>query len=201
MMKKQRKALGRVLVAAVLFAVLFAVPEHFFLPRWLEWLPFAPLRVAENGATAAVSPAWLHFGLYLIPYLIVGWDVLRKAGRNIRGGQVFDENFLMSVATLGAFGCGEYPEAVAVMLFYQVGELFQSVAVGRSRRSIAALITGLIVCYAFGTYWYVEVYAQSSSAVGTGTALMTCVVPFLLPDAVKLWLAVMLSRRMKKHLK
>ena len=68
-------------------------------------------------------------------------------------------------------------------------------------RSIAALITGLIVCYAFGTYWYVEVYAQSSSAVGTGTALMTCVVPFLLPDAVKLWLAVMLSRRMKKHLK
>ena len=140
MMKKQRKALGRVLVAAVLFAVLFAVPEHFFLPRWLEWLPFAPLRVAENGATAAVSPAWLHFGLYLIPYLIVGWDVLRKAGRNIRGGQVFDENFLMSVATLGAFGCGEYPEAVAVMLFYQVGELFQSVAVGRSRRSIAALM-------------------------------------------------------------
>ena len=140
MTKKQRKALGRVLVAAVLFAVLFAVPEHFFLPRWLEWLPFAPLRVAENGATAAVSPAWLHFGLYLIPYLIVGWDVLRKAGRNIRGGQVFDENFLMSVATLGAFGCGEYPEAVAVMLFYQVGELFQSVAVGRSRRSIAALM-------------------------------------------------------------
>ena len=68
-------------------------------------------------------------------------------------------------------------------------------------RSIAALITGLIVCYAFGTYWYVEVYAQSSSAVGTGTALMTCVVPFLLPDAVKLWLAVMLPRRMKKHLK
>ena len=140
MTKKQRKALGRVLVAAVLFAVLFAVPEHFFLPQWLAWLPFAPQRVAENGATAAVSPAWLRFGLYLIPYLIVGWDVLRKAGRNIRGGQIFDENFLMSVATLGAFGCGEYPEAVAVMLFYQVGELFQSVAVGRSRRSIAALM-------------------------------------------------------------
>ncbi len=140
MTKKQRKALGRVLVAAVLFAVLFAVPEHFFLPQWLAWLPFAPQRVAENGATAAVSPAWLRFGLYLIPYLIVGWDVLRKAGRNIRNGQIFDENFLMSVATLGAFGCGEYPEAVAVMLFYQVGELFQSVAVGRSRRSIAALM-------------------------------------------------------------
>ena len=70
----------------------------------------------------------------------MGWDVLWKALRNIRAGQVFDENFLMGVATLGAFGAGEYPEAVAVMLFYQVGELFQGVAVGRSRQSIAALM-------------------------------------------------------------
>src|SRR5699024_1000994 len=68
------------------------------------------------------------------------WDVLWRAIRNIKNGQVFDENFLMAVATVGAFGCGEYPEAVAVMLFYQVGELFQSVAVDRSRKSIAALM-------------------------------------------------------------
>ncbi len=60
--------------------------------------------------------------LYLIPYAVIGWDVLWRAVKNIRNGQVFDENFLMSIATIGAFGCGEYPEAVAVMLFYQVGE-------------------------------------------------------------------------------
>ena len=78
--------------------------------------------------------------LYLIPYAVIGWDVLWRAVKNIRNGQVFDENFLMSIATIGAFGCGEYPEAVAVMLFYQAGELFQSVAVGRSRQSIAALM-------------------------------------------------------------
>ena len=84
------------------------------------------------------SPAWRGRLLYLIPYGIVGWDVLWRAVRNIKNGQVFDENFLMAVATVGAFGCGEYPEAVAVMLFYQVGELFQSVAVDRSRKSISA---------------------------------------------------------------
>ncbi len=77
---------------------------------------------------------------HLLPYALVGHDVLYKALRNIKNGQVFDENFLMAVATLGAFGCGEYAEGVAVMLLYQVGELFQSVAVGKSRKSIAALM-------------------------------------------------------------
>lgn len=81
-----------------------------------------------------------EFLAYLLPYAVVGWDVLWKALRNILHGQVFDENFLMVLATIGAFGIREYPEAVAVMLFYQVGELFQSYAVGRSRRSIASLM-------------------------------------------------------------
>ena len=78
--------------------------------------------------------------LWLIPYLVIGYDVLRKALLGIRNGEVFDENFLMAVATVGAMGCGEYAEGVAVMLFYQVGELFQSYAVGKSRRSISELM-------------------------------------------------------------
>ncbi|MGI5962769.1 MAG: heavy metal translocating P-type ATPase [Lawsonibacter sp.] len=78
--------------------------------------------------------------LYLAAYGIVGWDVLWRAARNLCTGQVFDENFLMAVATVGAFGCGEYPEGVAVMLFYQIGELFQNAAVARSRQSIANLM-------------------------------------------------------------
>ncbi len=82
----------------------------------------------------------MEAGIYLIPYFVIGWDVLWKAVRNIAHGQVFDENFLMSIATVGAFCVGEYPEGVAVMLFYQVGELFQSYSVGRSRQSIAALM-------------------------------------------------------------
>ena len=77
---------------------------------------------------------------FLIPYVVIGWDVLWKAVRNIAHGQVFDENFLMALATVGAFFTGEFPEGVAVMLFYQVGELFQSYAVGRSRKSIASLM-------------------------------------------------------------
>ena len=77
---------------------------------------------------------------FAVPYLVIGWDVLWGALRNIAHGQVFDEKFLMALATLGAFAVGEYPEAAAVMLFYQIGELFESVAVGRSRRSIAALM-------------------------------------------------------------
>ena len=84
-----------------------------------------------------VGPAFL---LYLLPYAVIGWDVLYDAGRNIIRGQVFDENFLMALATVGAFFTGEYAEAVFVMLFYQVGELFQDYAVGKSRRSIAALM-------------------------------------------------------------
>ena len=82
----------------------------------------------------------LKWPLYLIPYFVIGWDILWKAVRNISRGQVFDENFLMCVATIGALVLGEYSEAVGVMLFYQVGELFQSVAVGKSRRSIAQLM-------------------------------------------------------------
>ena len=78
--------------------------------------------------------------LFLVPYAVVGWDVLWKAVRNILHGQVFDENFLMALATVGAFCIGEYPEGVLVMLLYQVGELFQDLAVDRSRRSIASLM-------------------------------------------------------------
>ena len=100
---------------------------------------FLALELAEHLAPDAL-PGLAWPVLYLIPYGIIGWDVLWRAIRNIKNGQVFDENFLMSVATVGAFGCGEYPEAVAVMLFYQVGELFQSVAVDRSRKSISALM-------------------------------------------------------------
>ena len=82
----------------------------------------------------------INDGIFIIAYLIVGLEILRKAVRNITRGKVFDENFLMSVATIGAFGIGEFPEAVAVMLFYQVGELFQSYAVDKSRKSIASLM-------------------------------------------------------------
>ncbi len=110
--KKQRKMLRRILAAAVLLVI-------------ARLLPLSGL------AAAAV---------YLIPYLIIGWDVLSKAVTNIAHGQVFDENFLMALATVGAFGTSEYSEAVFVMLFYQVGELFQSYAVGKSRASISALM-------------------------------------------------------------
>ncbi len=103
------------------------------------------LRILISGVlllAAVLLPAagWVRLACFLLPYAVIGWDVLWKAVRNIARGQVFDENFLMSLATLCAFFIGEYPEAVFVMLFYQVGELFQSVAVGRSRRSIAALM-------------------------------------------------------------
>ena len=88
---------------------------------------------------------WLRFGLYMLPYLIVGWDILWEAAIGIRNRQVFDENFLMAVATVGALvlaitGDGDYTEAIAVMLFYQTGELFQSYAIGKSRRNIAQLM-------------------------------------------------------------
>ena len=112
MSRKQKKMLWRILAAGALFLLL--------------------------GVTPLGEGAW--WPLYLIPYGLVGWDVLLRAGKNMGHGQLFDEHFLMSVATIGAFACGQAPEAVAVMLFYQVGELFQSVAVGRSRRSIAGLM-------------------------------------------------------------
>ena len=118
MTKKQKKTRKRILTALGLFLAL-ELAEH----------------LAPDALPGLAWPV-----LYLIPYGIIGWDVLWRAIRNIKNGQVFDENFLMSVATVGAFGCGEYPEAVAVMLFYQVGELFQSYAVGKSRKSIASLM-------------------------------------------------------------
>ena len=100
------------------------------------------LAAALLTLAAALLPAeglWKVLA-FVVPYLVIGWDVLWSAVRNIAHGQVFDEKFLMAIATLGAFAIGEYPEAAAVMLFYQIGEFFQSVAVGRSRRSIAALM-------------------------------------------------------------
>ena len=118
MTKKQKKTRARIVAALVVFLV---------------------LELAEHLAPT-LFPVLAWPVLFLIPYGIIGWDVLYRAVRNIKNGQVFDENFLMAVATVGAFGCGEYPEAVAVMLFYQVGELFQSVAVDRSRKSISALM-------------------------------------------------------------
>ena len=85
-------------------------------------------------------PWYVGLATYLVVYLAIGYDVLYRAARNIVHGQVFDENFLMCVATVGAFAIGEYPEAAAVMLFYQLGELFQDYAVGKSRKSIASLM-------------------------------------------------------------
>ena len=103
-------------------------------------LTAAVLLVAVAVVTELVPmPQILQFALHLVPYLVIGWDILRKAFLGIIHGEVFDENFLMAIATVGAMGVGEYREGVAVMLFYQVGELFQSYAVGKSRRrSIAA---------------------------------------------------------------
>ena len=118
MTKKQKKTLLRILSTAVLLAALHFLPVE----------------------------GWLRLGAYLLTYLVIGYDILRKAGRGILNGQVFDENFLMAVATVGAFALaiyersGDYNEAIAVMLFYQIGELFQSYAVGKSRRNISALM-------------------------------------------------------------
>lgn len=109
---KQKRMLLRICVSAVLLVLLQFIPTTGFFKLLL----------------------------YLIPYAVVGGDILWKAARNLAHGQVFDENFLMCVATVGAFWTGEYPEAAAVMLFYQVGELFQSYAVGRSRKSISDLM-------------------------------------------------------------
>ena len=86
------------------------------------------------------DPQWINTVLFLISYVIVGYDIIFKALRNILHGKVFDENFLMTVATIGAMIISEYPEGVAVMLFYQIGELFQSYAVDKSRKSIADLM-------------------------------------------------------------
>lgn len=112
--------LSRILIAFVLFAALMIL-EH-------------------TGRLEEIEGTWIAFAVYLIPYLVIGYDIIFKAVRNISHGQVFDENFLMMIATFGAFGVQEYSEAVAVMLFYQVGELFQSYAVGKSRQSISDMM-------------------------------------------------------------
>ncbi len=119
MTKKQKTMSGRIILAGILFAVL-VVCEH----------------TGRFDQTSALT----QFVIYIVPYLVIGYDIIFKAFRNIRNGQVFDENFLMMLATFGAFGVQEYSEAVAVMLFYQVGELFQSYAVGKSRQSIADMM-------------------------------------------------------------
>lgn len=134
MTKKQKKNLCRIIIAAILVVLLqFASTMH-----WEEMLPESVVQ----GSAVQGSLAWeaLKFVLYLIPYLIIGYDILRKAVLGIIHGEVFDENFLMAVATVGAIALGDYSEGVAVMLFYQIGELFQAVAVGKSRRSITALM-------------------------------------------------------------
>jgi len=133
MTRKQKKVLARIIAAAVLLiavSLLPDIPMHRHIPLLTEPIEGAP----DYGLVL------LKWPLYLIPYFVIGWDILWKAVRNISRGQVFDENFLMCVATIGALVLGEYSEAVGVMLFYQVGELFQSVAVGKSRRSIAQLM-------------------------------------------------------------
>ena len=112
MTKKQKKVLYRIIAAAVLMIILHFLPVE----------------------------GYVRLALYMIPYIVIGYDILRKAVLGIIHGEVFDENFLMAVATVGAIILGEYTEGVAVMLFYQIGELFQAVAVGKSRRNITALM-------------------------------------------------------------
>ena len=116
MNKKQKKVLIRIIAAALLMVVFTIVTNKITMNRWLS------------------------LGLFLIPYLIIGYDVLKKAAKGILNRQVFDENFLMAIATVGAIALGDYKEGVAVMLFYQIGELFQSCAVGKSRRNISELM-------------------------------------------------------------
>ncbi len=116
MTAKQKKVLYRIIISTVILAAVWAGTEFFRVPLWLEVI------------------------LYLIPYFVIGYDILRKAGKGILKRQMFDENFLMAIATVGAMALGEFREGVAVMLFYQIGELFQSCAVGKSRRDIAALM-------------------------------------------------------------
>ncbi len=116
MSKKQQKVLKRIVVALLLL-------------------------IAVSILDALVEMPWiLRLALYLVPYLVIGYDILKKAGKGILKRQVFDENFLMAVATIGAVCLGEFKEGAAVMLFYQIGELFQSIAVGKSRKNIAALM-------------------------------------------------------------
>lgn len=116
MTKKQKKVLIRIIVSAVLFAGIMITTKLVEINKWIQLV------------------------LYLVPYLIIGYDILKKAVKGIFKGQIFDENFLMAVATVGAVALGEFSEGAAVMLFYQIGELFQSVAVGKSRKNITSLM-------------------------------------------------------------
>lgn len=116
MTKKQKKVLIRIIVSAVLLAAIMITTKLVEINKWIQ------------------------FTLYLVPYLIIGYDILKKALKGIFKGQIFDENFLMAVATVGAVALGEFSEGAAVMLFYQIGELFQSVAVGKSRKNITSLM-------------------------------------------------------------
>ena len=120
MNKKQKQTLIRIAAAFVLLVILI----------FLE----------KTGKLSFLDGKWYAFVPFLVPYLLAGYDVILKAAKNIAHGQVFDENFLMMIATFGAFFVGEYAEASGVMIFYQIGELFQGIAVGKSRRSIAALM-------------------------------------------------------------
>lgn len=120
MSSKQKKTLIRIIVSFVIFVPLFVL-EHL-------------------GVFDKLPNEWILGGIYFVPYIIIGYDIIIKATRNISHGQVFDENFLMMIATFGAFGVKEFEEAVAVMLFYQVGELFQGYAVGKSRQSISEMM-------------------------------------------------------------
>ncbi|MBE5824062.1 MAG: heavy metal translocating P-type ATPase [Butyrivibrio sp.] len=120
MTKKQKKVRNRIIIVLIMFAVLMILDKTGILDP---------------------VPWYLQLVIFLVPYIIIGYDVIKKAAINISHGQVFDENFLMMIATFGAFGIGEYSEALAVMLFYQVGELFQSVAVAKSRQSISDLMS------------------------------------------------------------
>lgn len=120
MTKKQKKTRNRIIAVLVMFLTLL---------------------ILDKTGVLDLLPKLLVFAIYLVPYIIIGYDVIKKAAINITHGQVFDENFLMMVATFAAFGIQEYSEALAVMLFYQIGELFQSVAVGKSRQSITELMS------------------------------------------------------------
>ncbi len=120
MNKKQKAMLARIIVAFIIY-ILAIISE-------------------KSGVLENFSGIWPKLIVFLVPYLIIGWDIIYKAGRGIINGQVFDENFLMTIATFGAFGVKEYSEAVAVMLFYQVGELFQNYAVNRTRQSISDMM-------------------------------------------------------------
>ncbi len=131
MTRKQKKILIRILTSAVLLVVLHFLPLSDILENVFG--------SSDDGAAPILRRAAMIV-IYLIPYLIVGLDVIKGAIKKIGTGDFLDEEFLMMIATAGAFAIGEYPEATAVMLFYQVGELFQSIAVGKSRKSIAAMM-------------------------------------------------------------